>query len=145
MRRLQSFLRLPARERSLYLQTWLLLFRIRLMLWMLPYQRWRQIAANMIHIENEHTLERPNVDRLARAVKVMSRYMPHASCLTQALAAQTLLAHEGQRSQLRVGVTQNDAGKLEAHAWVQVNGRVVIGGRQSVARFSAFPTLELES
>lgn len=144
MRRLRSFLRLPARERLLYLQTWLLLFRIRLMLWVLPYRRWRQIAAHMIRIEIEHQLEHPQVNQITRAVKVMSRYVPYASCLTQALAAQTLLAHEGQRSQLRVGVAQN-GGKLEAHAWVQVDGRVVIGGRESVARFSAFPSLELES
>lgn len=144
MRRLQSFLRLPARERFLYLRTWLLLFRIRLMLWVLPYRRWRQIAAQMIRVENERQLERPQVNQITRAVRVMSRYVPQASCLTQALAAQTLLANEGQRSQLRVGVTQND-GKLEAHAWVQIDGRVVIGGRESVVRFSAFPTLELES
>lgn len=144
MRRLQSFLRLPARERFLYLRTWLLLFRIRLMLWVLPYRRWRQIAAQMIRVENERQLERPQVNQITRAVRVMSKYVPQASCLTQALAAQTLLANEGQRSQLRVGVTQND-GKLEAHAWVQIDGRVVIGGRESVVRFSAFPTLELES
>lgn len=144
MRRLQSFLRLPARERFLYLRTWLLLFRIRLMLWVLPYRRWRQIAAHMIRVENERQLDRPQVNQITRAVRVMSKYVPQASCLTQALAAQTLLANEGQRSQLRVGVTQND-GKLEAHAWVQIDGRVVIGGRESVVRFSAFPTLELES
>ena len=144
MRRLQSFLRLPARERFLYLRTWLLLFRIRLMLWVLPYRRWRQIAAQMIRVENERQLDRPQVNQITRAVRVMSRYVPQASCLTQALAAQTLLANEGQRSQLRVGVTQN-GGKLEAHAWVQIDGRVVIGGRESVVRFSAFPTLELES
>lgn len=144
MRRLQSFLRLPARERFLYLRTWLLLFRIRLMLWVLPYRRWRQIAAHMIRVENERQLERPQVNQITRAVRVMSKYVPQASCLTQALAAQTLLANEGQRSQLRVGVTQN-GGKLEAHAWVQIDGRVVIGGRESVVRFSAFPTLELES
>lgn len=144
MRRLQSFLRLPARERFLYLRTWLLLFRIRLMLWVLPYRRWRQIAAQMIRVENERQLERPQVNQITRAVRVMSKYVPQASCLTQALAAQTLLANEGQRSQLRVGVTQN-GGKLEAHAWVQIDGRVVIGGRESVVRFSAFPTLELES
>lgn len=144
MRRLQSFLRLPARERFLYLRTWLLLFRIRLMLWVLPYRRWRQIAAQMIRVENERQLDRPQVNQITRAVRVMSKYVPQASCLTQALAAQTLLANEGQRSQLRVGVTQND-GKLEAHAWVQIDGRVVIGGRESVVRFSAFPTLELES
>lgn len=144
MRRLQSFLRLPARERFLYLRTWLLLFRIRLMLWVLPYRRWRQIAAQMIRVENERQLDRPQVNQITRAVRVMSKYVPQASCLTQALAAQTLLANEGQRSQLRVGVTQN-GGKLEAHAWVQIDGRVVIGGRESVVRFSAFPTLELES
>lgn len=144
MRRLQSFLRLPARERFLYLRTWLLLFRIRLMLWVLPYRRWRQIAAHMIRVENERQLDRPQVNQITRAVRVMSKYVPQASCLTQALAAQTLLANEGQRSQLRVGVTQN-GGKLEAHAWVQIDGRVVIGGRESVVRFSAFPTLELES
>lgn len=144
MRRLQSFLRLPARERFLYLRTWLLLFRIRLMLWVLPYRRWRQIAAHMIRVENERQLDRPQVNQITRAVRVMSKYVPQASCLTQALAAQTLLANEGQRSQLRVGVTQNGS-KLEAHAWVQIDGRVVIGGRESVVRFSAFPTLELES
>lgn len=144
MRRLQSFLRLPARERFLYIHTWLLLFRIRLMLWVLPYRRWRQIAAQMIYIEHERQLERPQIDQLTRAVKVMSRYVPHASCLTQAIAAQTLLANQGQHSQLRVGVTQN-GGKLEAHAWVQVDGRIVIGGRERVAHFSAMPTLELES
>jgi hypothetical protein len=145
MRRLRTFLRLTASERFLFLGTWQLLWRIRLMLWLLPYQRWRRVVAEMIQIEQEHALNRDMVDQLTRAVRIMRRFVPGASCLTLALTTQILLAREGQRSQLRVGVLQNASGKLEAHAWVQVNGRVVIGGKQGITRFSALPTLELES
>jgi hypothetical protein len=68
--------------------------------------------------------------RYAWGVTHTSRYVPGASCLTQALALQFLLARKGYRSDVRVGVAREDDGRFRAHAWVLSEGRIVIGGTQ---------------
>jgi hypothetical protein len=70
------------------------------------------------------------VRRLAWGVRHAARIVPGASCLTQALAAQFLLARSGRRSQIQVGVAQGSGGQVVAHAWLISNGHVVIGGSQ---------------
>jgi Transglutaminase-like superfamily len=77
------------------------------------------------------------VDDYAWAVQAAARRIPRASCLTQALALQSLLARAGESSRLRLGVAKDD-GKFEAHAWLESGGRVVIGGRD-VDRFAQLP------
>jgi hypothetical protein len=67
-------------------------------------------------------------DRIAWAVVVVSSYVPAASCLTQALAAQALLARRGCPAQLQIGVARGAHGQLEAHAWVEVAGQAILGG-----------------
>lgn len=47
-------------------------------------------------------------------------------CLPVALATQILLARQGYRAILRIGVQQSE-GELEAHAWVECAGRCVVG------------------
>jgi hypothetical protein len=66
--------------------------------------------------------------RLARMVRVASRFVPFASCLTQAQAAQILLAWRGVASTVCLGVRETATGALEAHAWLLVDGRLVLGG-----------------
>jgi hypothetical protein len=61
----------------------------------------------------------------------MSRYLPHATCLTQALAAQALLFRSGFPAQVEIGVAKDDDRRLSAHAWVVCYGQVVLGGQQS--------------
>lgn len=65
---------------------------------------------------------------LAWAVKNVSRVIPFASCLTQALSLQRLLAREGYSSTIRIGVKLDDKDKVDAHAWVLFEDRVLIGG-----------------
>lgn len=60
------------------------------------------------------------------AVRRASKLVPGATCLTQAIAARTLLARRGHSSTLRLGVAKED-GDLKAHAWLESDGRVVIG------------------
>jgi len=61
------------------------------------------------------------------AVRRSARLVPGASCLSQALAAQFLLARRGFNSIIKVGVRE-EGGKILAHAWLISEGRVVIGG-----------------
>jgi hypothetical protein len=86
------------------------------------------------------------VGRIGWAVRNAARLVPGASCLTQALAAQYLLARAGCRSQLQVGVARDPSGRFLAHAWLISDGRVVIGGTSSeLARYSLLPGVDVSS
>jgi hypothetical protein len=61
----------------------------------------------------------------------MSRRVPGASCLTQALAAQVLLAQSGYDSRVEIGVERNQHGRFQAHAWLVCGDEVVLGGAEA--------------
>jgi len=82
----------------------------------------------------------------AHAISRAARWVPRASCLTQALALQRLLARRGLESSLFLGVdravTPSEAPRprakgFEAHAWVEWRGRVLIGG--DISRWTPLP------
>lgn len=50
------------------------------------------------------------------------------TCLIEALAAQVVLAAQGHPARLHLGVARDEQGSVQAHAWVECRGRVVIGG-----------------
>jgi hypothetical protein len=72
--------------------------------------------------------EKFSVERLAWAVGVASRFVPKATCLAKALAVHVLLQQAGYEVFLHIGVTNNEEGNLKAHAWIESQGRVLIGG-----------------
>jgi hypothetical protein len=68
---------------------------------------------------------------IAWAVRVASSYVPKATCLVQALAAEWILARCGYASRLHIGVARAEpsGGRgLDAHAWLECGGRVLLGG-----------------
>ena len=80
--------------------------------------------------------------RLARAVRTASRLVPFASCLTQAQAAQILLARSGIASTVCLGVRETAFGGLAAHAWLLLDGRLILGGEpHEIARFRQLAVL----
>jgi hypothetical protein len=84
------------------------------------------------------------LQRIRWAVRGSARLVPGASCLTQALAAQFLLARSGFRSQIQVGVAKDPSGRLLAHAWLVSDGRVVIGGTsRELARYALLPGVDV--
>ena len=68
----------------------------------------------------------PSVTEIVRSVRSCSRYVPYASCLTQALAAKRLMHNAGHRAAIKYGVTRG-GGSFEAHAWLEVDGKIVLG------------------
>jgi len=78
-------------------------------------------------------------DALAWAVRTAARRVPKASCLTQALALETLLADAGHHAEVRIGVARRADGSFEAHAWVEFDGRILIGALPGMERFAVLP------
>ena len=78
------------------------------------------------------------------AVEAAGRYSPVGStCLATALVGQAILARHGYPAQLCVGVKRDPAGAFAAHAWLERDGEVIVGGPVSLVRtYTPLPTLE---
>ena len=63
-----------------------------------------------------------------------ARLVPYASCLTQALSGQYLLARQGNASKIRIGIERDTGTQLKAHAWLMSGDQIVLGG--SIDRFA---------
>jgi hypothetical protein len=145
MRRLREFWRLPPSYRRLLITALLLIGIVRVGLWLLPFQALRRLLAHTTReVAGTRGGGQAPINRVAAAVTVASRYVPAATCLTQALATQVLLRRCGYAADLRIGVARSGAGEFQAHAWVECQGKIVIGGAQALSRFTPFPPLDGE-
>jgi len=98
------------------------------MLWLVPFPSQRWLMSCFIKKPTDEV--RPgsaDAGRIVWAVSGASSYIPEATCLTQALAVQILLNRQGILADLRLGVGRNGDGQFKAHAWVEKDGRVLIG------------------
>ena len=123
MRRLYRLIRLPAEDRSALMRAFHTLAAWRVGLWLFPVGALRRRARPAGRLQRPMTVE-----RVEWAVNRAARYVPGATCLTQALAAQSLLRRSGHASQLHIGVARGPGREFGAHAWLQCHDRVVIGG-----------------
>ncbi len=75
-------------------------------------------------------------DRAAvvRAIDGVSRRLPGMTCLTQALAARAMLTRRGIPARLRIGVRPGASlsSPLDAHAWIESDGRLLVGDRPNL-------------
>ncbi len=146
MRRLSRFLRLSAAERRLLIEAMLLLGTIAPGLRLLPFETVRRLLARAAWTPaGSPEAHLPSTEGVVWAVTVASRYVPKAVagvCLTEALAAQTMLARRGYPAVLRIGLAKGEERRLQAHAWVESGGEVVIGGTADLEHFTPLPTLQ---
>jgi hypothetical protein len=94
-------------------------------LWTMPLRKlWRvaEFLTDGVSKQNPHF----SASQLSRAVSAASRYVPQATCLTQAIALHILLKRAGFQSRMSVGVAREN-GKFTSHAWVENQDTVVIG------------------
>jgi Transglutaminase-like superfamily len=138
MTKLVKFLELAPREQALFLRAWFLLGYTRTLLWLLPFRTLQELVKRK-RIRQPAKLV-TGVENLKRALAVMSRYIPRCTCLIQALAMSLLLKRYGYPSHLLIGVARNEDGKFLAHAWVESQGQIVIGGSK-VDQFTPFSPL----
>jgi hypothetical protein len=137
---------LSAQERRLALRTIGLMAGVRIALWIAPF-RWIRKRAELAGGSASGTVDGITAKQVAWAVRLASRYIPAASCLTQALTAQWLLNRAGIENQIHIGVALGNGreatgrGGFEAHAWVQHDGAVLVGGADESSRYSPILTI----
>jgi Transglutaminase-like superfamily len=126
VRRLFSFFRLSFSDQGLLIQAALAVVNAKLAMKTLPLPTARAIVARQQRLAWRVVPVR--ADRIVWAVEATSRVIPGMrNCLVQAVAAEAMLIQAGYPCELRIGAAKKAPDELIAHAWVESEGRVVIG------------------
>ena len=141
---LRRVMRLPASDRQLLFRLVPIVAAIRAALWVAPLDRIQRRLARHHRpwLMPTTFLQSFAPSRLAWAVVVVSHRVPDASCLTQALALQFLLARSGRSSRLHIGVAHSETKRFQSHAWVECDGQVLIDRPSDVRRYRAIVSWE---
>lgn len=85
----------------------------------------------------------PTHNRIVSAVKVADKNLPgDRTCLIRSSTAEILLYSYGFTPDHRIGVVKEDDGEISAHSWIELNGDVIIGELNELARFNPLPSLD---
>ncbi len=133
MGRWSRFRRLSPQERRLLAAALVLLPLTRLGLYLVGFRRWQSLLIRLLprHVPSPrvHGDAQPPPETCgevtARMVQAAAREgLGAANCLERSLVLWWLLARQGGAAELRIGTRKKDA-ELEAHAWVELAGRVL--------------------
>lgn len=128
MSRIVKFVRMRPAERGLLLHAWREVAIMRLACSILPYPRVRALVQKHGARVSGISAMRPDRDRIARAVGLTSGYVPGGrNCLVRALATEAILLQNGYDCDLKIGAIRTSDGGLRAHAWLECDGRAIIG------------------
>ncbi len=139
-RRAAKFARLRPADRWLFLRIFALLVRVRLSLTLLPFARVRQLAERLGNRPVRGTRDRLSAHELTSLVTAAACYIPRATCLTQALVADAVLRRYGYTPNLKIGVGRGEANRFQAHAWIELDGKVVIGDLPTLSQYTPLPS-----
>jgi len=124
----QRLFELPPRERWLLAQAWLLLLTTDLALRLLPFTSVLEYCRRQNVRPADPVMGLPlPTSRLAWLVEKAGQHCPAGtSCLKEALVLSWLMARSGLPTTLRIGVGRHN-GSFAAHAWLEQDGRIVLG------------------
>ena len=141
MRRLTRLLRLPRAEQWILIQAVLLLPLVAVLLRTIGLARcWALLRPHLL----TPSPQRGEGERHAttvRMVDVAARHLPwQPTCLPRSLVLLFLLRRQGVPAELRIGVQKRQQ-QLEAHAWVEVDRRVVNDAPDIAAEYQPFENI----
>jgi len=117
---------------------------VRFCLFFLPVRSVRRGLRRLLRADPPPPVsKRLPMERLLRCAARAGRFSPvGGTCLVSALVAEALLKRHGYPVTLRVGA-QRQAGAFAAHAWLEFEGSVVVGGPLAVVQqYTPFPGIE---
>jgi hypothetical protein len=126
MRRLAKFFRLSFSDQRLLMRAVLAVVSAKLAIRTL---RLPAARAAVKRLERLGWVVRPaRAERIVWAVETAGGAIPGMkNCLVQAVAAEAMLIRAGHPCELRIGAAKNGPRELIAHAWLESEGRVLIG------------------
>lgn len=127
---LRKFFSLAPADRRLLLRAMLAVQLVKMGLGVLPLRALRRLVMCVNGAGRYKPLAGPpSADRIAWAVGIACRRtIGRTTCLVKALATQVMLVAQGHAARLHLGVARGEGGGVQAHAWVECRGGIVVGG-----------------
>ena len=123
---LRKFLALPAPDRTLVLQALVAVVNSSIVVHLFPSS---YVTSSLRRKQwTLGTSPRYSVEQIVWSVAAVSNRVPGSSCLVRAIALSRLMFANGHECRIDIGVKKSPEGKLAAHAWVQHEGQVILGG-----------------
>lgn len=146
MKPLRKLTTLQSDDRKRLVKAVILLGAIRIGLYLTSYKTLRGTLSRISKPSAEvEPLDYAATDSVLWAVKAASKRMPWAStCLTRGLAGQVMLGRMGKQTRLHIGVARDTENALKAHAWLEADGKVIIGADGDVSEFTQLVPHEIE-
>jgi hypothetical protein len=121
---------LSGRQLALLVEAVVLVGAVRVGLVVLPFRRLqRWLGRSSLRPGRAASPDSAYRKQVIWAVRAAGRrLLGDKPCLAEALAAQWLLNRDGYPTDLQIGVTKGEDGQLLAHAWLEKEGKTVIGG-----------------
>ena len=124
MRRLRKLWASPWRFKALLAEAFM-------RLWALTVLRFLPVPGRAQRLTRDHQVSQarraaPSFEEVCHAVDIASCYVPGATCLVKAQAGSAMLNRFGYAAEIKIGVLK-ESSELKAHAWVEWEGRVVLG------------------
>lgn len=123
---------LPAARRKLLLEAFVLIVALRagLRAWSFTtVQRQLRRRADVV------SRDVCRADDIVWAVTALGARLPGTSCLVEALAADCMLRRRGHAPALKIGVRRGLGIGIDAHAWVECAGAVVVGTASALSEY----------
>lgn len=94
----------------------------------LAFSSYNRVRGLVTRLDARRDATVADLRRVAWGVAAAARLVPGATCLTQALAGQYLLARQGNSSKISIGIERGTGDELKAHAWLMSGDHIVLGG-----------------
>ena len=139
MRRIRKFIYLLQREKILFLRALLLLVDSR---FSLQFRQFKNVAR---HFSRKASAQQParvcsvSSVRVAALLNAASCFIPPPTCLSKALAGSVLFRSCGYQTLLHIGIAKEGGSMLDAHAWLTLDGSVIVGDRSDLGRYRELP------
>ena len=130
---LRTLLAIPAVHRKLLIEAFVLAIAFRAGLRLLPFTAVRRCASRMAGLQSNNACRTRDV---VWAVEAISSRVPGTTCLVEALSVECMLRRRGHAPALKIGVRRRAAMSIDAHAWVECSGAVVIGTTPELTEYA---------
>ena len=101
----------------------------------LPFAIVQKLFASRVAVPGRMHRRHP-IERLLWAIVVAGKYVSGTTCLSLALAGRMMLNSYGYPAHIHIGVAKDHTGSFGAHAWLESEGTIVIGGQESTSLFA---------
>lgn len=138
MVRLRKFFYLPAEEKIIFLRALFLLVYVRFSLQFKQFKNAVKDVSRKAAAQNSVQKSCILPPRVASLLNAAGNTLPYTTCLPRALAGSILFSSLGYQTKLHIGVTRENGSMLEAHAWLTLDGSVIVGYRSDLGRYQQF-------